>query len=151
MLSHSTIQKEGVFAHIVLNDNVNSMTGIPTIKAKLEQNTLIGMVFAPIFSGFVDDLIVSKNIISGSGTFAILVSEGKDGVIHDNQVSDFNSDAADILLSSTTSGFIVFGNDPADTVIDDGANNTIINANGIPKSALDKETEREMNNRLREF
>ncbi len=150
LLSHSTIQREGGFSKIALNDNVNSMTGIPTIKAKLEQNTLIGTAFAPIFSRFVDDLIVSKNIISGSGSRAIWVVGGKEGVIHDNQVSDFNSSFADIHLLST-SGFIVFGNDPTDTVIDAGANNTIINANGIPKSALDKETEKDMKKRLREF
>jgi len=151
LLSHSTIQKEGGFAKIFLNDGVNSRTGIPTIKAKLEQNTLIGTAFAPISSGFVDDLIVSRNIISGSGTFAIRVSGGKDGVIHDNQVSGFNPFVADILLSSTTSGFIVFGNDPTDTVLDFGTDNIIVNANFIPKSARDNKTEQEMNKRLREF
>ena len=151
LLSHSTIQWQESFSAITLNDNVNSMTGIPTIKAKLEQNTLIGTAFAPIFSRFVDDLIVSKNIVSGSGSFAILVSGGKDGVLHDNQVSGFNPTVADILLSSTTSGFIVFGNDSADTVLDLGLNNTIINANGIPKSALDKEIVKDMKKRIREF
>ena len=151
LLSNSTIERQGVFANVALNDNVNRMTGIPTIKAKLEQNTLIGTAFNPIFSRFVDDLIVSKNIISGSGVRAIRVFGGKDGVIHDNQVSDFNFSAADIVLSSTTSGFIIFGNDPSDTVIDDGTDNIIVNANGIPKSALDNETEQEMKKRLREF
>jgi len=153
LLSHSTIQQQGRLLKIVLNDNVNRRTGIPTIKAKLEQNTLIGSGggSASILSAFVDDLIVTKNIISGSGLRAIRVFGGKDGVIHDNQVSDFNSDAADIFLQRT-SGFIVFGNDLTDTVLDQfGMNNTIVNANGIPKSALDKETEREMNKRLREF
>lgn len=151
LLSRSTIQRQGGFSNIVLRDNVNRMTGIPTIKAKLEQNTLIGTPFTPIFSRSVDDLIVTKNIISGSGFSAILAFGGKDGVIHDNQVSAFNPAFADILLDST-SGFIVFGNDPADTVIDlVGTDNIIVNANGIPKSALDNETEQEMKKRLRQF
>ena len=151
LLSHSTIERQGVFANVILNDNVNRITGIPTIKAKLEQNTLIGTPFASIFSRSVDDLIVTKNIINGSGVFAILVAGGKDGVLHDNQVSDFNSSTADISLGSLSSGFIVFGNDPADTVIDLGTDNIIVNANGIPKSALDNATKKEMKKRLREF
>ena len=159
-ISHSTISSPPNAPAIVLVDRVNGKpTGYPTVLASITKNTITtsggpGAIFTPPFAGgdvvVVDDALVSKNTFLGTAAAAIHAFNGNDWVIHKNDVSGFTPFVADIFLQPGTSGFSVLGNDPTDTVLDLGTNNTIANANGIPKNALAKEAEEKLEERLEE-
>lgn len=96
--------------------------------------------FGPIFSYFIDNVVVTNNIITGEGRTAIYVGpyghSAEGWLLKGNNVQNFNASWGQIYLGPGTSECTVVGKSNKDNVVDNGTNNKLIGVNNMGQREL---------------